>query len=146
MRKLFTLLRYYLMVVTLLFVAPVDAGDIAVIVNMGNTAKQMSTDQVADLYLGRTRVFANKTYALVFDQPRNSPLREAFFTRLIGMSPAQINSYWARLMFAGQTQPPQVLSDDKQMLEVVRTNPGAVGYIDSVNVDNSVRVVLLIKE
>ena len=122
------------------------AADLVVIVNPANPMKSMTKDQVADLYLGRARTFASGEYALVFDHARGAALRDRFFKDLTGMSPAQVNAYWSRLMFTGQVLPPQPLPDDKAVVEIVKRNPGAIGYVDSASIDASVRVVLTLKE
>lgn len=121
-------------------------ADMAVIVNSANPVKQLTQAQVADLYLGRSRSFPGGEYALVFDLPRDAPLRERFFTRLAGMTPQQVNAYWSRLMFTGQVLPPQALPNDQAVLDIVRRNPGAVGYVKAEGLDSGVRVVLTLKE
>jgi len=122
------------------------AAQIAVIVNVANPIQQLSVTQVTDFYLGRSRAYASGEYALVFDYGRDAALRQRFFQSLAGMSPQQVNAYWSRLMFTGQVLPPQPLPDDRAMLDIVRRNAGAIGYIRNKEADPSVRVVLLLKE
>lgn len=121
-------------------------ADIAVIVNPGGPVKQLTQSQVSDLYLGRSRVFPNGEYALVFDLPRDAALRGQFFNKIANMSQQQLNSYWSRLMFTGQVLPPQAMPDERTVLELVRRNPGALGYVSAANLDSTVRVVLTLKE
>lgn len=121
-------------------------ADLALIVNASNPVRQLSVQQVADLYLGRARTFPNGEYALVFDLPRDDVLRQKFFTSLTGMSPQQVNAYWSRLMFSGQVLPPQTLPNERAVLDIVRRNPGAMGYVKADGLDSSVRVVLTLKE
>ena len=128
-------------------VAPLTAwADIAVVVNAANPVKQLSVQQVSDLYLGRARSFPNGEYALVFDLMRGDTLRQQFFTSLAGMAPQQVNAYWSRLMFTGQVLPPQQLPNDAMVLDIVRRNPGAIGYVKAQALDASVRVVLTLKK
>jgi ABC-type phosphate transport system substrate-binding protein len=121
-------------------------AEIAVIVHPTNPVKQMTVQQVYDLYLGRARNFPGGEFALVFDLPRDDALREKFFQSLAGMSPQQVNAYWSRLMFTGQVLPPQPMPNDRAVLDIVRRNPGAVGYVKAEGIDNGVRVVLTLKE
>ena len=123
---------------------PVSA-DIAVIVNTSNSVRQLSTNQLADLYLGRTRVFPDGEYALVLDLGKDIPLRERFMNALTGMNARQVNSYWSRMMFTGQVLPPQQLPDEKTVLNTVKRNPGAIGYVSSQMSDPAVRTVLTLK-
>lgn len=121
-------------------------AEIAVIVNVANPVRQLTQTEVADLYLGRSRTFPGGEYALVFDLPREAPLRERFFSSVAGMNPQQVNAYWSRLMFTGQVLPPQALPNDRAVLDIVRRNPGAIGFVKTEGLDSSVRVVLTLKE
>jgi hypothetical protein len=143
--KFLHLTAWFSSIAILMMPAPAHA-DIAVIVNTANPAIQMNVQQVADLYLGRTRNFSSGEFALVFDQLRDSPLRARFFQTLSGMSQQQINAYWSRMMFSGQVIPPQQLPDDRTVLDIVRRNSGAIGYISAQAADTTVRTVLLLKE
>ena len=117
-------------------------ADVAVIVNARNPLGSMNSKQVQDIFLGRTRSFANDRIALPIDQ--SSPLRAEFYRRLTGRSLEQINAYWARILFTGQASPPLQVPDDAAMLKTIRDNEGAIGYIDKSHLDDSVRVLLIL--
>lgn len=124
-------------------------ADIAVIVNPDNPVQAMTTREVSDLYLGRARSFASAgqnagTSALLYEQ--DSPLRDSFFHSLNGMNIRQLNAYWARLRFSGEVLPPVVLPDNAAVLEAVKRNRSAIGYVDSSAVNGAVKVVLRLKE
>ena len=125
--------------------APVSA-EIAVIANRDSPVQSLTTKQVSDLYLGRSRTLALGETLTVFEQPVDSPLREMFFLSLNGMKIKQVNAYWARLRFSGEIMPPQSLSDSKAVIEAVKRERNAVGYIDAAMANSSVRVVLTLKE
>jgi hypothetical protein len=125
--------------------APARA-DVYVVVPTGSGVKAMSQKELTDLYMGRTRAFPDGNFALPFDLPRENPARGAFYLALTGMGPAQINSYWSRLMFSGQTMPPQPLPSEAAMADLVRRNPSAVGYLtQEPAADKGLRVVLVLK-
>jgi len=121
-------------------------ADIAVIVNAGNPVKSMSAEEVAALYLARTRTFPSGEYALVFDHPRDHQLRQRFFKAVASMGISQVNTYWSRLMFSGQEIPPQSLPNEQAVIDVVRRNPGAIGYVGFVPRDPGVKTVLHFKD
>ena len=121
-------------------------ADVVVIVNRDNQVSAMTAVEVANFYLGRTRVFKPEGNALILEQPRDCTLREEFFRRLNGMPIKQLNAYWARLEFSGEVQPPRALDDSRAVLDAVRKNRNAIGYIDAALVDSSVRVVLTLKD
>lgn len=132
-------------ILTLLF--PWHAfADVVVIVNAANPVRSLSSEEVAALYLGRSRVFPSGEFALVFDQPRDSALRQRFFKQVANMAIGQVNTYWSRLMFSGQEMPPQPLPNEQAVIDIVRRNPGAIGYVSTAPKDPGLRIVLQIKE
>lgn len=121
-------------------------ADVVVIVNAANPVRGMSAEEVAALYLARTRTFPSGEFALVFDQPRDSTLRRRFFKLVANMEIGQVNTYWSRLMFSGQEMPPQPLTGEQAVIDVVRRNPSAIGYVSAPPKEPNLRVVLQIKE
>ena len=121
-------------------------ADVFVVVPTSSSVHTMSQKELVDLYMGRSRAFPDGTFALPFDLPRDHPGRAEFYRALTGMDMAQINSYWSRLMFSGQTLPPQPLPGEQAMLDLVRRNPSAVGYaLQEPAADRGLRVVLVLK-
>ncbi|MDE2401164.1 MAG: hypothetical protein KGL90_05830 [Burkholderiales bacterium] len=121
-------------------------ADVYVIVNASNPQLSLTHKEAVDLYMGRTRVFANGDHVLACDLPRDSAVRASFYRALTGMSPAQVNSYWSRLMFTGQTMPPQALPNEAAVVELVKHNPGAMGYVSQEPTDKGLHTVLVLKE
>lgn len=122
-------------------------ADIAVIVHAANPVQSLTTRQVAELYLGRTRTFDSGQYAVVIDREREDPLRSRFFKDISGMSIGQVTAFWSRLQFTGQVQPPQRLDGDTAVLDFVRHHPSAIGYVDTAILDDpKVKTVLLLHE
>jgi len=126
-------------------------AEIVVIVNQKNPVQTMTPRQISDLYLGRTRHFDTgkgnaSLAAVVYEQPKNSPLREAFFHALNGMSVDRVNAYWARLRFSGEVLPPKTLTDSLAALETVQRDRNAISYVDSSVVSKSVKIVLRLKD
>ncbi|WP_119157701.1 hypothetical protein [Caldimonas tepidiphila] len=135
-----------LLALALSLAASTSAADLHVIVHAANPVRALSQKEAVDLFMGRTRAFAGGDFALPFDLPRDDAVRARFYRALVGMSPAQLNSYWARLMFSGQTLPPQSLPNEAVMLDMVRRNPSAIGYLTTAPTDAGVRTVLVLKE
>lgn len=121
-------------------------AEIVVICHLDNPVKALSARQVSDIFLGRSRTFPGGAGALILEHRRDARMREEFFRALNGMTLKQLNAYWARLQFSGEVQPPQSLDDSAAVLEAVRKDAAAIGYVDAAAVDNSVRVVLRLKE
>lgn len=142
MKNVFRLLMF----ASMAMFAPLAKADFYIIVHASNPQRTMSQKEVVDLFMGRSRAFVGGEFALAFDLPRDSAGRAAFYQALTGMSAAQVTSYWSRLMFSGQSMPPQPLPDEATMIEIVKRNPNAIGWVTREPADKQVRTVLVIKD
>ena len=126
--------------------APLAQADFYLVVQSANPQPSLTQKEAVDLFMGRSRAFRNGDPAKVYDLPRDSAQRAEFYQRLTGMGSAQVNSYWARLMFSGQTMPPLSVSDEEAMIETVKGQPSAIGWVHRPPTDKNLRVLLVIKE
>jgi len=110
------------------------AGDIVVI--MARSAEPVTKEQVTNIYLGRS--FDYKP----LDLPEGTGLHDTFYKRATDRDYSQVKALWARLMFTGHAQPPKVLADAAAVKKAVAADPKSVGYIDSDDLDSSVKAVL----
>lgn len=125
----------------------VVAEEIAVVVNINNTVKSLTSREVSDIFLARRKIFPSSgEVVFVVEQPQNSKLREEFFRLLNRMKLNQVNAYWARLQFSGDVQPPKALSNSQSVIKFIKNNRYAIGYIDAGSVDASVHVILNLKD
>jgi hypothetical protein len=89
-----------------------------------------------------TTLTRTQVMELPIDREEGSPARDEFYTRLAEMSPAQVKSFWARIIFTGRGQPPKTVATDVEAKRLLVADPNTIGYIDKSLVDSSVRVVL----
>lgn len=141
-----TVVRHRLVAIGLAGLSACAHADVYVVGHANSEVSTLSKTQVADLYLGRARTLPSGGFALVFDQPRDSPARERFFKAMANMPLTQVNAYWSRLMFTGQVQPPMQLPNDQAILDVVARNASAVGYVTQTPKDKNVRVLMVLNE
>ena len=121
-------------------------ADFYVVVNANNPQSTLTQKEALALFMGRTHSFGDGEVALTFDLPRDNATRAGFYHALTGMNQAQVNSYWSRLMFAGQTMPPQSLASEAAMADIVKRYPNAIGYLSQEPTDRDLRTVLVLKE
>jgi ABC-type phosphate transport system substrate-binding protein len=122
-----------------------EAAGIVVIVNPQSGVEKLSKDEVIDIFLGRYRKLPSGRVALPIDVSENSRERARFYQLLVKKSPAEMSSYWARLVFSGQTSPPFQVQDARAALELVQSSPNAIAYVDRASVTPNVKVVLEIR-
>lgn len=124
----------------------VGVAEAQVVVVGGRSMSEMSREQVADIFLGKSTALPGGGVALPVDQPESSPAREDFYGRVTGKSAAQARSLWSRLAFTGKGMPPKVIGDSAEVKKYVAGTTGAIGYIDRSAVDDSVKVILNVQQ
>lgn len=123
--------------------SPLVGADLAVVAHPDSQVITLDRAQLINIYMGRYRQFPTGEAALPVDL---STLKERFYRALVSKDLAEINSYWARLVFSGQVSPPLQLQSAEDVLEYVRRNPGALGFVDAAEVPADIKVVARIAE
>jgi ABC-type phosphate transport system substrate-binding protein len=131
---------------TMQIAAAAESSNIVVIVHPQSGVDKLSKDEVIDIFLGRYRKLPGGRVALPIDVAESSTERGRFYQLLVKKSPAEMSSYWARLVFSGQTSPPFQVPDAKTAIELVQSSPNAIAYVDRASVSASVKVVFEVKQ
>ena len=113
-------------------------ADVVVIVSAKSTASTMTTEQIAQIYLG-------KSSQMKPVDSGDTPVRNQFYAKVAGKDEAQIKAIWSKLVFTGKATPPKELRTSAEVVKAVAADPGALGYVDHAAVDSSVKIVYEIK-
>lgn len=132
--------RTHLVACPLLLLTLSASADVVVIVNRQNPIEQLSREQVADIFLGRSAVFPNGIKAMAIEQAESQPDYVAFHALVTGKNTIQLRAYWSKMVFSGQALPPIEVSPDKT-LPLVRRSSNSIAYADRARVDDTVKVV-----
>ncbi|PLX92627.1 MAG: hypothetical protein C0620_09165 [Desulfuromonas sp.] len=116
------------------------------IIHPDNPVETLSQRQVIDIFMGREVRFPNGATAIPVDQAPNSPVRERYYQQLIGKSIAQINAYWARLLFTGRATPPRVLGSNEAVMDTVLNNRDVIAYIDRADLTDQVKIIYTLQD
>lgn len=116
-------------------------GELVVVVNAGSGVGRLNRDQVINIFLGRLRQYPSGLAAEPIDQPGSSVLRQQFYRLLVEKEVAEIDAYWARLIFSGRTLPPQRAKDGEDVHRLLAAKPGGIAYIERSEVTSRMVVV-----
>jgi ABC-type phosphate transport system substrate-binding protein len=116
-------------------------NDIKIIVNKSNTVDNLSEKEVSDLFLKKKLYWKDKMKANPVDQGKDSKTRNEFSKKIHGKSSAAINAYWQKQIFAGRNVPPPEKQSDSTVIEYVKNNKGAIGYVSASAKTNGVKEI-----
>lgn len=132
----------YLVVFSLSTIASCSAwADLVLVTSPKTGVAALNKGEVTNIYLGRYRRLPNGALAEPLDMAETSEAKKEFYWRLVEKTPAEINAYWARLVFSGQTRPPATLNSSEEATRWLLSHPGALAYIERSKLDK--RLVIL---
>lgn len=106
-----------------------QAAGAKLVVHQSNAMESITKAKVADLFLKRATRWENGRAVTPVDQTEKSSVRAAFSKEFLAKEVPWVKSYWQKMIFSGRATPPAELSSDAQVLELVRGNPDAIGYV-----------------
>lgn len=116
------------------------------IIHPDSPSDEITKSRLSQILLKKTPTWPEGHRAFPVDLEGNSSVREALSREIHGRSSASIKSFWQRQIFSGRSVPPPELATDQAVMQYVRRQPGAVGYV-SPNVPlDGVRELFLIEE
>ena len=113
-----------------------------VIVNKSNTVTTLTKKEVSDLFLKKTK-WKDGSTATPVDLVSNSKIREQFTLEIHGKSISAIRSFWQQAAFSGTASAPPEKANDQEVIEFVKKNPGAIGYVSTKAPVSDVKVLTL---
>lgn len=111
---------------------------IVVVVRKDSPLVQLSRDEVADLFLGKTR-HSNDIPITPFDN-KDQALRERFYQAVAEMNSLRVKAYWSRIVFSGQGRPPQEISTSEALAKL-SDESGALLYLPADQVAPDMKIV-----
>ncbi|OEG74177.1 hypothetical protein BEL05_00835 [Shewanella colwelliana] len=119
----------------------VHGEELLVVVHKDNGIEQLTKAQVVDIFMGRYITFPNGQKAKAYDLAPKSNDKAQFYKLLVNRSEAQINAYWARLLFSGRSSPPVTVDSPERLVEALAQSPQGIAYIPSHYMTDKLKVV-----
>jgi ABC-type phosphate transport system substrate-binding protein len=122
-----------------------EAGDIAVIVHPDVRVSALDQANLEAIFTTRRRFWHGSKRIASFNLPPRHPTRAAFDRAVLGRDPDEVGRFWVDRRIRGGARPPRSVSDPRLMVRVVSRVPGSIGYVPARYVDDTVRVVAVVR-
>jgi ABC-type phosphate transport system substrate-binding protein len=130
----------FLILVLMTIFTNTSHAEVSVVVNKSNTT-ELSESQIKSMFLGKLGQFSDGTEAMPVLFEATEATRIEFDDTVLKRQTSQIDALWSKLIFTGRRAPPVQVKDSTAVLKEVSMNPKAIGYVNSKDVTDSVRVV-----
>lgn len=117
------------------------SGEVVAVMSAQSSVTGLSSQQIADIFLGRSARFPDGSTAIPLDQSDGSPERAAFYARYAGKSEVEMKQHWSKLIFTGRGKPPRQVGDAAAVKAALLQQPNAISYLDRSLVDDSLIIL-----
>ncbi|WP_333797034.1 hypothetical protein [Rheinheimera sp.] len=100
-----------------------------VVVHPTVAVPSLTAAQLRSIYLKRQVIWPDGLPVQVFVLPLQSAVHKQFSQTQLKMFPYQLERNWQKLTFSGIGTPPTEVSSATDMLRLIQTTPGAIGYL-----------------
>jgi ABC-type phosphate transport system substrate-binding protein len=117
----------------------VFGGQYSIIISKKVPLSSITVEQIRDIYLQKRRSVGDQKI-IPLNLVGQEPSRIAFENAVIGMDRDRLNAYWVKQHFQGNT-PPITQPSPESIKVFVQNVEGAIGYIPSSMLDDTLRVI-----
>jgi ABC-type phosphate transport system substrate-binding protein len=116
------------------------SAQISVIVSASQT-KDLSESEIAEIFAGASTTWPDGTKVQIVESG-DAVLTQKFFAKVVKKPTALVRSQWTKLALSGQGAAPKKGADASEVKALVKKSAGAIGYIATSDLDDSVRELL----
>lgn len=121
------------------------AADIVLIAHPAVGVSEMNRKDVERIFLRRMTTLPSGERARPVDQGAAAAVRRDFCEQVLNRSPQDVDSYWNAQVFSGKAAPPPTAASDQAVVDFVRSNPGAIGYVSPGTSTTGVKVIRILE-
>lgn len=121
------------------------AQEYKIIVNIKNPVDSLTKKQACDIFLKKVKTWEHGPNILVVDLIEASSVRATFSKDIHGRSVAAVKSYWNQKIYSGRGVPPPEKASEKEVLEYVQADSGAIGYVSGTAAIEKVKVLKIME-
>ncbi|RDV23960.1 hypothetical protein DXV75_16480 [Alteromonas aestuariivivens] len=122
-----------------------DGEPLAIIANHSVTTLQLSRSEVRQIFTANKQYWPDGSKITVFVMDPRTSIHKNFCQQKLQMFPYQLERLWNQVTFSGQGSPPVKVSTHAELIQAVKSTPGAIGYaiagesgdVQTIRVNNS---------
>ena len=113
------------------------ASSVDVIISPSLASTKLDRSLLRAVFTMRVRQWPDGSPIRVFVLPDDDPLSDLFYRERLGMYSYVLRRAWDRMVFTGTGFAPTIVRTEREMIERVRSTPGAIGYVGKRELSDS---------
>lgn len=134
------ILAYLLLISILALSSFAVRAQVSIIANHDVVESSISSDDIKSIFTNKLPKWEDGKKINIIILTDREPT-EYFLKQYIHKSLSQFKTYWLKQVFTGKAIMFKSVSTHDELLEMVNTTPGGIGFIDSEKVDERVKVI-----
>ncbi len=130
-------------IVTVMSITSAAFAEDVIIVNKRNPISDISPVQLKNIYNGRIKFWDDGTRIIPVDLADEHPSASRFAANFLGVDLDTKRKFWMQKLYAGAGTPPLQKSKCADIIAIVASEPGAIGYIRKENLTSAVKTVTI---
>ena len=119
--------------------------EVDVVVNKSNNVAPLTREEVRRIFIGDKSSWPGGKRIAVLMLERDQPERAVILQSVFKMNESEYTKYFLQAAFTGKVlAAPRDLASVAQMKAHLAANPNAIGYLKKADVDDSVKIVLML--
>jgi len=116
--------------------------DLTVVVNKSNTVENLTKAQLCKIVLAEQAAWPGGKKVMVVLRAPGQPDRKGVLRSVCGMGEDDFTTHQMQASFNGDAgSPPKVVASDEAVRDMVAAQPGAIGFLQTADVNDTVRSV-----
>ncbi len=116
-------------------------AEVIIIVNHSNSVSSMKRSMISRLFLKKKTKWGNGEKVEPVDLTSSNAVREKFSEKILRKSVRNVESHWIAQTVTGGHFAPKIVDSADAVKRHVADNAGGIGYIDSNELDDSVKKI-----
>lgn len=111
-----------------------------VVMNSNSSIANVSREQVADVFLGRSKSLRNNQKIIPLECKEDDKNYLDFHEKVTRKNMTQMKAHWAKMVFAGKAAPPKELAPE-EAIKLIEASQDYIGYVDRKFVTGKMKIV-----
>ena len=114
-----------------------------IVVNKANPVKMLPIVELRRIFMKQSRMWPHAEPMVPVDWDSTSEIRQVFSKQVLNRSVREMAEYWVQQSMTQGIAPPSTQRSARAILRFVAGVPGAISYVPSGDVDDTVNVVAI---
>ena len=114
---------------------------VVIIANKSVKEDRKSKDDIKNIFLGKIVKWEDGTKINIAVLKKENELHKTFAKDYTQKTTSQFEKWWRQMVFTGKGTLPKTFESQETLVEYVKENGGAIGYVDNADITGEIKII-----